>query len=399
MTVATAYPNLSGIEPSATLEMSARAAALSTADGAPVLSLSAGEPDFPTPDYVVEAAIRAIREGETRYPPAAGIPELRAAVAAYLNESCGGAYDPSRILVSVGAKQALFDALFTLFGPGDRVAFCAPYWVSYPAMVRLARAEPVTIETGPESGFKLTPEGLEEAAAEGLSGVLLNSPSNPTGATYDAEELGALLDVAEAHDVWVLSDEIYNEILYRPAFASVAPRADESAKIVLINGFSKAYAMTGWRVGYAAAPGELVEAMARLQGHVNTNTARPSQFAALGALGDAEARARAIGEMTTAFERRRDLLLDGVASIAGLDALEPDGAFYLWVDARRWCEAAGGGSTALCLDLLENERVAIVPGAAFGTEGWVRISFAASDDVLDEALERLTDAAERLGVA
>lgn len=396
--VALEFPNLDGVEPSATLEMTARAAALGAAGGAPVISLSAGEPDFPTPPYVVEAAIRAIRAGETRYPPAAGIPPLRAAIAGYLNEACGGRYGPERIIVSVGAKQALFGALFTLFGPGDRVAFAAPYWVSYPAMVRLARAEPMAIETGPETGFKLTPGMVERAAADGLAGLVLNSPSNPTGATYGAGELDALLDVAEAHGLWVLSDEIYNEVRYRPEFASVATRADEDARIVLINGFSKAYAMTGWRVGYAAAPSEVVKAMVRLQGHLNTNTARPSQFAALGALSDAERRTESVAAMTAAFERRRARVLEGVAAIAGLEALPPDGAFYLWVDARRWCDALGGGSTALCLDLLENERVALVPGQAFGTEGWVRISFAASEDAIEEALDRLAGAAVRLGV-
>lgn len=218
---ALACRNLEGIAPSATLEMTARAAALSAAEGAKVVSLSAGEPDFPTPEYIAEAGIRAIREGETRYPPAAGLPELRAAIAAYLNETCGGGYDAANVIVSVGAKQALFDAVFTLFGVGDRVAFAAPYWVSYPAIVRLARAEPVAIRTGPDTGFKLTPEAVDRAAADGLAGLVLNSPSNPTGATYDADELDALLEVARAHELWVLSDEIYNEVRYQIGRAHV----------------------------------------------------------------------------------------------------------------------------------------------------------------------------------
>lgn len=393
-----ALPNLAGVEPSATLEMTARAAALRGEEGPPVVSLSAGEPDFETPAYIVEAAIAAIRAGETRYPPAAGLPELREAIAGYLDRACGGSWEAGEVIVSVGAKQAIFGALFTLFGPGDRVGYAAPYWVSYPAMIRLARAEPVAIGTGPETGFTLTPEALEAAADDGLAGLILNSPSNPTGAVYEADALDALLDVAAERGVWVISDEIYNEILYRPDFASVASRRDRD-RIVVVNGFSKAYAMTGWRVGYAAGPEPLIRAMIRFQGHVNTNTARPSQRAALAALTDEEARRAAIGTMVEAFARRRSLLVEGVAAIPGLSARPPDGAFYLWVDARPWCEAIGSGSMALCLDLLEHERLALVPGAAFGTEGWLRISYAASEADLEEALGRLSAAAGRLGVS
>lgn len=396
---APAHPNLAGIEPSATLEMTARAAALDGAEGPAVVSLSAGEPDFDTPGYVVEAAVRAIREGETHYPPAAGLPELREAIADYLNRACGGRYESSQVIVSVGAKQAMFDAIFTLFGPGDRVGYAAPYWVSYPAMIRLARAEPVAIETGPDTGFLLTPDHVAEAAAAGLSGLILNSPSNPTGAVYDAAALDAVLEAAAERGVWVLSDEIYNEILYRPDFASVAARTDRHERLVVVNGFSKAYAMTGWRVGYAAGPEPEIRAMIRFQGHVNTNTARPSQRAALAALVDEDRRRAAIDSMVEAFARRRALLLEGVAAIPGLSALPPDGAFYLWVDARPWCEAAGTGTAGLCLDLLESERLALVPGSAFGTEGWMRVSYAASEADLEAALDRLSAAARRLGVA
>lgn len=392
-----ASANLASVSESATLGMTARAAALAAA-GVPVVSLSAGEPDFPTPAYVVEAAIEAIRAGATHYPPAAGLPELRAAIAAYLNEECGGSYGPGNVIVTVGAKQAVFAAVFVLFGPGDRVVVPAPYWVSYPPIVRLARAEPVIVETTPEEGFKLTPERLAEALEEGAKGVVLNSPSNPTGATYSGAELDALVETAAEHGAWVIADEIYNEIRYGPGFASLAARAPGHERSVVVNGFSKTYSMTGWRVGYAAGPESLVQAMVRLQGHVNTNTATPSQHAALAALADDAARRSAVGEMVDAFARRRAMLAEGIAAIPGLEAAAPDGAFYFWVDARAWCARAGTGSAELCLDLLETEHVAIVPGDAFGHEGFVRLSFAASEAAIETALERLVAAARRLGV-
>lgn len=393
---ATGYANLTAVPESATLGMTARAAALAGA-GRSVVALSAGEPDFDTPGYIADAGIAAIRAGRTHYPPAAGLGPLRTAIAEHLNAACGGSYEAAHVLVSVGAKQALFEAIFTLFGPGDRVVVPAPYWVSYPAMIRLARAEPVILETGPETGFKLAPEDLETALARGARGVILNSPANPTGAVYTRDELDALLDVAARRQAWVVSDEIYRELRYTEAFASVAPRSGPEARIVLVDGFSKAYAMTGWRVGYAAAAQPLIAAMARLQGHVNTNTSLPSQHAALAALTDEPARVAAVAAMRGAFARRRTLLLEGLRHVPGLEALAPDGAFYLWIDARPWCAAVGGSADVLCLDLLEHEALALVPGTAFGVDGWLRLSFAASDAVLVEALERLARAARRLG--
>lgn len=391
------HPNLHGVTESETLAMTRRAAELDSPER-PVVSLSAGEPDFPTPAYIAEAGIAAIRAGHTHYPPAAGLAPLRAAVAAYLEETCGGSWRAEQVIVSVGAKQALFDALFTLFGPGDRVAIPAPYWVSYPPMVRMARAEPVIVPTRPEDGFRPTPEAVERALADGARGLILNSPSNPTGAMLDQADVEALVEVATRHDAWIVSDEIYSEIRYGRPFASLAPHAGEDARILVVNGFSKAFSMTGWRVGYAAGPVEIVRAMTRLQGHVNTNTALPAQHAALAALAEADARRRAIGEMVAAFTRRRAALLAALEGIPGLIAFPPEGAFYVWVDARAWCRAADMTSTALCFDLLEHERLALVPGAAFGSEGYVRVSFAASDEALAEAARRLEAAARRLGI-
>lgn len=398
MTVGTErYPNLVGVTESETLAMTRRAAEIDSPER-PVISLSAGEPDFPTPAYIAEAGIAAIRAGRTHYPPAAGLAPLRAAIASYLEETCGGAWGPDQILVSVGAKQAVFDAVFTLFGPRDRVAVPAPYWVSYPPMVHLARAEPVIVPTRFENGFRPRMEEVERVFAEGARGLVLNSPNNPTGAVLDEDDVAGLVELAAAHEAWIISDEIYHEIRYGGRFASLAPHAGEEARIVVVNGFSKAFSMTGWRVGYAAGPSGLVKAMTRLQGHINTNTALPAQYAALAALTDGEARREAIRAMVEAFGRRRERLLGGLARIPGLTAFPPSGAFYVWVDAGDWCRAAGMGSAELCFDLLDHERLALVPGAAFGAEDYVRISFAASDQALAGALERLEAAAARLGV-
>ena len=395
MTVVANLGNLAGIEESATLGMTARAAALSR-EGRSVVSLSAGEPDFETPEYIREAGVRAIREGHTHYPPAAGLRALREAIAAQVEAAGGAPCSPSEVLVSAGAKQALFEAFFTLFGPGDRVLVPAPFWVSYPAMALLARAEPVIVETRAEDGWKLTAQSLEEAAAGEARGLVLNSPSNPTGAMYEESELDALLEVAMRHGMWIVSDEIYREIRFREPYASLAARRREYDRIVVVDGFSKAYAMTGWRVGYAVGPVDVVEAMTTLQGHVNTNTALPCQYAALAALADEGARRAAVGAMVEAFAARRTLLLSALERVPGIHPLPPDGAFYLWIDAREWCAALGGDSEALCYDLLENEGLALVPGSAFGVEGYVRLSFAAADSVLEDAVVRLASAGERI---
>ena len=395
MTMAASPGNLAGIEESATLGMTARAAALAR-EGRSVVSLSAGEPDFATPEYIREAGVRAIRDGHTHYPPAAGLRPLREAIATHVTAGGGGPCAPDEVLVSAGAKQALFQAFFTLFGPGDRVLVPAPYWVSYPAMARLARAEPVVVETRAEDGWKLTAEALEEAAAAGARGLVLNSPSNPTGAMYDDAELDVLVEVAARHGVWIVSDEIYREIRYREPYASLATRRGEHERIVVVDGFSKAYAMTGWRVGYAIGPVDVVEAMTTLQGHVNTNTALPCQYAALAALASEPERLSAVGAMAEAFAARRAFLLRALEGVPGIHPLPPDGAFYLWIDAREWCAALGGDSEALCFDLLENEGLALVPGSAFGVEGHVRLSFAAADSVLEDAVDRLAGAGRRI---
>jgi aspartate aminotransferase len=393
------YVNLTSVPESETIGMTARAAALA-AQGREIVSLAAGEPDFPTPEYIREAAIQAIRDGRTHYPPAAGVGELRAAIATHLGVACGGAWSASQILVTAGAKQALFNTVFTLFGPGDRVVVPAPYWVSYPAMIRLARAEPVIVPTSERDGYKLSPSALERALGEGARGVILNSPANPTGAVYTGSELDAILAVGDRYGAWIIADEIYREILYSETpFASLASRAADYGRAVVIDGFSKAYAMTGWRVGWAAAPETLIRAMTLLQGHVNTNTALPSQLAALAALADEDARRAAVAGMKEAFTRRRSLVLEGLEKVGGITAHPPAGAFYVWLDAEPWCAALAGGSTAVALDLLDREGVALVPGMAFGGEGFLRLSFAAREEMLVKAIAGLDLYARRLGLA
>lgn len=389
--------NLAGVEESATLAMTRRAAELDRPDDR-VLALSAGEPDFETPSYIAEAGIRAIRDGRTHYPPAAGLGPLREAIAAETAEMSGGSFDASQVIVSVGAKQAIFNAVFALFGPGDRVVVPVPYWVSYLPMVRLARAEPVLLPTTAEMEFKPDPDALAKHLEAGARGVILNSPSNPSGAVLDATELEAVVEVVARYGAWLIADEIYRQIVYRGEYASVGAWFDRYDRLVLADGFSKTFAMTGWRVGYAVAPAALVSEMTRLQGHINTNTALPSQYAALAALTDREARAAAVGEMVAAFARRRERLVAGIDGIPGLIGHPPAGAFYLWIDARPWCDALDGDAEALCLDLLEHERVALVPGTAFGMDGFFRLSFAASDPVLEEAVARLATASQRLGI-
>jgi aspartate aminotransferase len=262
----------------------------------------------------------------------------------------------------------------------------------------LARAVPVILETKATDGFKPDPDQLAALFRSGAQGLVLNSPSNPSGAVLSDAELDRIVAVAAQHNAWIISDEIYHAIVYDTKHASVAPRAREYERIILVNGFSKAFAMTGWRVGYAVGPREVIAAMTRLQGHVNTNTALPCQYAALAALDQRELREHAIEEMVSAFGRRRDLLLNGVGAIPGLTPYPPDGAFYLWIDAGPWCDSLGANSTGLCMDLLDNERLALVPGEAFGADQFVRLSFATTEQALTEALERLANASVRLGL-
>jgi aspartate aminotransferase len=399
-------PNLDGVTGSETLRISALAAQLS-ARGTRVVSLSAGEPDFATPDHVRAAGARAIAEGRTRYTPNAGIPALREAIAEKLGRENAVDYAPDEVLVSAGAKQVLFNACLALFGPGDEVLVPAPYWVSYPAMVRLARATPVPISTGRGEGYKLSAGRLAASLTPRTRGLILNSPANPTGAVYDERELAELAGLCLERNLWILSDEIYERLCYeRPRAPSIAALGPEvRARTVTVNGFSKCFAMTGWRLGYGAAPREVVRALDVVQSHSTSNASSVSQYAGLAALTEREASERAVEAMRRAFHARRDRMVAALAGLPGVAGVPPAGAFYLWSDvseaATRLCDgveraAHPGGRPGLsddfCARLLERHGLALVPGSAFGLEGHVRWSFAASEDEIDEGVARFREA-------
>ena len=368
------------------------------AAGEDVYDLSAGEPDFDTPEAVAEAGIQAIRKGFTRYPPNIGIAELRGAVAAQLSTLSGGrAVNADNIVVSSGSKQSLFNACFTLFGPHDRVLIPAPAWVSYPQIVHLARAEPVLVPGDIEWGLKVSVRDLDRAHSKLTKGLILCSPCNPTGSVYTLAELRAIAEWARDNGMWIISDEIYRRIHYGPGPApSLLDLPDELLeRVVLIAGASKAYAMTGWRIGAALAPPKVAKTMAALQSHTTTGANHPAQWAAATAFGDPRVEAD-VQQMVMAFRRRRDRIVERFrADAPGIEFIEPHGAFYFFfrVDGIRDREPLS--STAFCDALMREEGVALVPGAAFGDDRWVRLSYAASDKVIGTALDRLLRFIER----
>jgi len=385
--------NVSTLKPSATMAVSSLAKRLAS-EGRDILNLSAGEPDFDTPGFVCDAAIEGIKSGATRYTPPAGTPQLRKAIASRLTERAGREIDWEGVVVTAGAKQALFNAIFTLFGPGDEVLILSPYWTTYPALVSLARAEPVVVEGDASNDFKVGPGELAAAATSRTRGLVLNSPSNPTGAVYTSAELAAIVAWAKERDVWILSDEIYRSIYYGSEGAAAPGLLDlpESAlgPYVLIDGASKCFAMTGWRVGFTYAPTELSKKFTALQSQMTSNTATPSQAASLAAFTQVEAAGAAVAEMVEAFKRRRDLVTTRMRELLPrVEFVDPVGAFYLYFRVDSFFDDEVTGATAWCSKLLEEQGVALVPGAAFGDDRWVRMSFATSDEVLEKALARI----------
>ncbi len=388
--------NIEKLKPSATIAVSTRAKELA-AQGRDIINLGAGEPDFDTPDFIADAAVEGIRAGRTRYTPPAGLPELRRAIAGHLSERAGRTVDPEGIMVTAGAKQALFNALFCLFGPGDEVLVAGPYWTSYPALVELARAEPVTVMGDPGDDFKITPALLEEHATERTRGLMLNTPCNPTGAVYSLEELRALAEWARDRGVWLICDEIYANI-YHEDDREVAPGLldlpEESlGDWILVDGASKSYAMTGWRIGFSLAPADLTKTFSALQSQVTSNAATPSQVAALAAFGESAQARRSIAHMGEAFRRRRDLVVGRFRELLPeVEFVHPAGAFYLFFRVDGLFDDEVGSATEWCTRMLEETGVALVPGAAFGDDRWVRMSYASADDVLEEAIRRLAQA-------
>ena len=392
---------LSRVKPSPTVAVSTKAREMKAA-GVDVIGLGAGEPDFDTPQNIKEAAIAAINRGETKYTAPDGMPELKSAICAKFKRENDLSYTPSQVIVSSGGKQVLFNAMLATLNPGDEVIIPAPYWVSYPDMVRLCGGEPVIVEATLEAGFKITPDQLESAITPRTKWFIFNSPSNPTGAGYSRDELGALTDVLLRHPhVWVMSDDMYEHIAYAP-FEFCTPAQVEPAlygRTLTVNGVSKAYAMTGWRIGYAAGPEQLIRAMVKVQGQSTTNPSTISQWAALEALNGPQ---DYIGESRAAFERRRDLVVAALNGIEGISCPTPDGAFYVYpsikplIGKRSPSGQRIDNDEVFATELLQQQGVAVVFGAAFGLSPNFRVSYATSDNILREACARIKNFCESL---
>jgi len=387
--------NVEKLKPSATIAVSTLAKKLAS-EGRDIINLSAGEPDFDTPAFISAAAIAGIQNGETRYTPPAGIPELRSTIADRLGERAGRTMDADGVVVTAGAKQALFNAIFTLFGPGDEVMIAAPYWTTYPDLVTIARAEPIEVFGEQANDFKITPADLDRCVTEATRGLIINTPCNPTGAVYTVDELAALAEWCRDRGVWLLSDEIYRNIHHAgdgaaPGILSVP--AESLGPYVLIDGASKSFAMTGWRIGFTYADVEVTRKFSALQSQITSNSATPSQIAALAAFSETEQADASLNEMGAAFKRRRDLVCRLMGELLPeVPFVEPAGAFYLFFRVDGFFDDEVTSATGWCSRLLQEQGVALVPGAAFGDDRWVRMSFATSDEVIEEALGRIAAA-------
>ena len=386
---------ISEMEESPTLAVTAKAKALKAA-GEPVIGFGAGEPDFPTPPNVVEAAQRAAADpANHRYTPATGLPALREAIATKTARDTGLEVDPAQVVVTNGGKHALYNVFMSLIDPGDEVLIPAPYWVSYPAQVQLAGGEVVAVPTDKSTGFRASVDVLEQHRTSKTKAVVFVSPSNPTGAVYPREEVEAVGRWAAEHGIWVITDEIYEHLVYGGRVAHslpvVVPEAAE--RTIVVNGVAKTYAMTGWRVGWSIAPEEITKGIGKLQSQVTSNVSNVAQVAAIEALtGDQSA----VAEMREAFDRRRRLAVDKLSAIEGVDVVEPEGAFYVYpsFEGILGREIAGRRvDTTLDLAdvLLEEAKVALVPGEAFGLAGYARLSYALGDDDLAEGIDRIAE--------
>ncbi len=384
---------LAALAPSATMAIDAKQRAMRR-EGLPVISFGAGEPDFPTPAPIARAGVAAIDAGYTKYTAVNGIPELREAIAGRLLADIGAHYSPDQIVVTSGAKEALFNAFQALVDPGDEVIIPAPYWVSYEAQVQLAGGIPVIIATREEDGFKLQPADLRERLTSRTRLLVLNTPSNPTGSVYSTEELRALGDVLEATSVGVISDEIYQRISYSgpsPSFVAAVPALAD--RTVLINGASKSYSMTGWRIGFAAGPLPVIKAMAGIQSHSTSNATSVAQYAAVEAFQGPQ---DAVDQMARAFKERRDVIVGLLNEIPGVRCAMPEGAFYAFPNVQGVLGRSMGGhvinsSLDLANYLLEKAYVATVPGEAFGTPGYLRLSYACGMDAIHAGLTRIKE--------
>ncbi len=392
---------LDGVKPSPTLAITAKANELK-AKGVDVVGFGAGEPDFDTPQAIKDAAVKAIAAGYTKYTPTGGIPKLREAVAARIQAEHGVAYKPSEVLVSCGGKHALYNLFQALLNPGDEVVIFTPYWVSYADMVRLAEGTPVLVETGPESDFEPTPAQIQGAITPKTKAIIVNSPSNPTGAMFSRKTLETVIAAVKGKEILIVSDDIYDKLVYRGKFENVLD-LDPSLReqVALVNGVSKTYAMTGWRIGWTAGPQALVSAMQKLQDNSTSNASSIAQHAALAAVTlplEAE-----VEKMRQTFDLRRKHIVGRLNAIPGVKCNEPSGAFYVFPDVRALLsrKAPGqaeplGNDERFIAQLLDAHKVAAVPGSAFGAPGFMRLSFATSMEQIDKGLDRLAELVKTL---
>jgi aspartate aminotransferase len=373
------------LSPSLTLSIDSKAKAMK-AEGIDVCGFGAGEPDFDTPEHIKQAAIAALESGFTKYTPSAGLPELRQAISDKLEADNQLSYRPSQVVVSSGAKHSCYNAILATCQPGDEVLIPSPYWVSYPDMVRLAGAEPVIVQTSERNGWKMRGSDFENAMTPRTKMVVLNSPGNPTGSVYTREELEGIVEVAAEEDIYILSDEIYEKLVYDDTkHVSIASISKEAYDLTItVNGFSKAYAMTGWRLGYLAAPEAVAKAVDNIQSH---STSHPCSFAQKGALAALKGDQQALADMRDEFAMRRDYMFDRITKIPNITAVKPQGAFYILVNVSQ----LGLSSQNFADRLLSKANVAVVPGAAFGDDRTVRLSYATSIDIIKKGLDRFQD--------
>ncbi|HPQ53383.1 MAG TPA: pyridoxal phosphate-dependent aminotransferase [Spirochaetota bacterium] len=394
------------IKPSPTLAITAVANAMK-AKGIDVIGFGSGEPDFDTPRSIKDAAIRAIESGKTKYTPVGGVPELKQAIAEKFKRDNNLEYSPGEITVNCGGKHSFYNLMQILLNEGDEVIVPAPYWVSYPSMISLAEGTPVILYTKEENGFKITPEELKKHITPKTRAIVINSPSNPTGATYSKQELTVIADILLEKNILVISDDIYESILYDGAeFTNIACLSEEHRKnTIVLNGVSKTYSMTGWRIGYMAGNADIIKKIEIIQSQSTSNPTSISQWASIEAItGDQSV----IQEMVDAFTRRRQLIVDGLNSIPGISCMNPEGAFYAfpnvsgvyslpgWKDVEAKYADKPNNSHRITTYLLEEAKVAVVPGAEFGSDDNVRMSFATSDENISKGLERIKEAVQKL---
>lgn len=387
------------IEPSLTLAITAKAKEMKE-KGIDVISFSAGEPDFNTPKNIINAAIKAMEDGNTKYTSVNGILQLREAICKKFKDDNGIEYNPSQIVVSTGAKQSLANTFLAILNPGDEVIVSTPYWVSYPELIKLADGKPVFVEGDEKSNYKFTKENLEKAVTAKTKAIVLNTPNNPTGTIYNKEELEVIADFAKKYNIIIISDEMYEKLIYdnenHISIASLSKDAYE--RTIVINGLSKSYAMTGWRIGYCAASEKIAKLMISIQSHVTSNVCSITQYAALEALSGPQDE---ITKMINEFEKRRNYMINRIESIDNLSIVKPKGAFYIMINIENCLGKEINGkilndSMEFCASLLENEKLAVIPGKAFGLNNYIRVSYATSMEAIKEGLNRIESFIKKL---